>query len=792
MSQEIDKSKYINLGGLESFWNAAKTYVEGKMPKISKGESTEEYVSLGVNSNNDSISLTLNDQALQDELTAIKGKVLQLATDATGIWPLLVGTNNPSKSVLSETWMIGSKDDEFLACKYYIKLDEAEAGLYADHIIGSSINWNVGSANNLSVESLSTNNLIVDSITAHLISSGYGIIHIDSVALSSYGSITCIERNRCNIVMGEYKPGSGIVTIGRSESLNNIYNLTGFMNHTGNINCISIGTGISIDTKNSFGAPSLYENVMGLNIMIGSMFSDLGCVSTGAIFLGAKLSIDSVSDPLTYFKTGPGVFIGSTGVVIGTNMVGTCDNQTSMRIAHGAVIEIKDDSLYFCDGQCAITKNGIFIGTAENASLFNGFPVSYFAKASDLSSLTDSVNSIKTGYVKSFGGEKGEITLDNATTDVGAVKFLMDSNTLKGSVNLPTDWIKDINVVSSLNDYLTISENEENGISTITLGGSLKDVLDSIPDIYAKKTEIPSTLPNPQSLSIKWKNKSNVEQTITYNGGESGNMDLTEGIYYAETASTAESSNIANTSKNSEKLGNQLPEYYATKSSVSKLNDDVSGISNDINTIKNDYIKSASGENGITVTEDNQSITISGSEILNKINSLTGKNVKLGETLDSITSDKTIYDALSNLLTRITALNTAVKFGGVFTEEEFENGITGELGEIIVVGSKEYICIEVGDNENYKWELIGFTDGIADKLDSLDNLFKNHKHTVTTNGSVNSTFTGEESETVETTLTTSCKNGVLTIKTNHKHIYTPKGTITSTFVGKEVITNTYS
>ena len=87
MSQEIDKNKYINLGGLESFWNAAKTYVEGKMPKISKGESTEGYVSLGVSSENDSISLTLNDQALQDELTALRGMVLQLATDVTGIWP---------------------------------------------------------------------------------------------------------------------------------------------------------------------------------------------------------------------------------------------------------------------------------------------------------------------------------------------------------------------------------------------------------------------------------------------------------------------------------------------------------------------------------------------------------------------------------------------------------------------------------------------------------------------------------------------------------------------------------
>lgn len=63
----------------------------------------------------------------------------------------------------------------------------------------------------------------------------------------------------------------------------------------------------------------------------------------------------------------------------------------------------------------------------------------------------------------------------------------------------------------------------------------------------------PTTLKNPNSITVKWNNESDTPQTVEYDGSVAKEVDLTKGIYYAVTASYA---SYAVTAGNSVTAGN--------------------------------------------------------------------------------------------------------------------------------------------------------------------------------------------------------------------------------------------
>lgn len=97
---------------------------------------------------------------------------------------------------------------------------------------------------------------------------------------------------------------------------------------------------------------------------------------------------------------------------------------------------------------------------------------------SEVGVIDERLGDVESSYVKTFGNKKGDITINSGSTTPWDVNFTMDNNTLKGTVVEPTHLgVEDINVSSSLDGVVTISETQTGGMSAITIGGSLKNDL---------------------------------------------------------------------------------------------------------------------------------------------------------------------------------------------------------------------------------------------------------------------------------------------------------------------------
>ena len=429
-----------------------------------------------------------------------------------------------------------------------------------------------------------------------------------------------------------------------------------------------------------------------------------------------------------------------------------------------------------------LTAEGGFIGDLQgnattstkssDSEKLGGQLPSHYATKSDLNSTNDDVQSIRDSYVKS---------------------------------------IETSNVSTKSKKYVTIAPSSPTtGEAIITINDSdLTEKIESIDStmaLKAEKTEIPTKLPNPNSITVKWKDTSNTTQTKTYDGSDATTADLTGGVYYAKTSTDAtnatNATNAVNAqhSVNSDKLDNVEASQYATKTYVG---DTLKPISEKVTSIESSYVKSVktsnenTGTKYVTINPSTQTkgdveIKINDTAVREKFTNidnytvngkkistnpvLSAEDVKVGIGIDeAIKADTKLSTTIDEIVNRITALGKVVNLTGVYTKWEDYTGAP-ENGDFVIVGQKEYVYWD-------GWVELGDTTQVTQYLNDLINKYNSHTHSFTPTGTVTSTFKGGQNTTSSNSLTISYAAGKLTIKSAHTHTVTPTGTVTSTFNG---------
>ena len=260
------------------------------------------------------------------------------------------------------------------------------------------------------------------------------------------------------------------------------------------------------------------------------------------------------------------------------------------------------------------------------------------------------------------------------------------------------------------------------------------------------------------------------------------------------------------------------------KDTIDALNDEIETINE--YTINDKNISDSPVLTGvdIKVTTDKNSVTIKDTidalnDEIETINEYTinDKNISDSPVLTGadikVTTDKnsvTIENAIGTLNDKIEDLNGVVRFQGILDPGQKIEDQKGMPGDIWIVDTKEYICIENIKGENdvviSKWELLGDVTEITDLLESHVGDFKNHKHTFSIdigfenndNYTIDSIFTGDEDLETEPTETQhisinhiTAPNELPTVEEaevslsthTHKTEVTPSGTVTSEFTG---------
>lgn len=587
-----------------------------------------------------------------------------------------------------------------------------------------------------------------------------------------------------------------------------------------------------------------------------------------------------------------GIKIGSNGIAIGINFVNIGVDPVSIGTPRTITIgsdlnniKLKGQQINL-DCSYGVKINNVIVGTSENSS----------------SPVFPDFTCIKGNLI---GTAQDSLSLEGHSSSYFATA---DSHTaLKERVNsLESNRIKSVTKGTSIENYLTLGVSTTDLNTTITIDDvKLKEKIADIDaeiDTLAKASDIPTKLPNPNSLTVKWKDTSNTTQSKSYDGVDPAEVDLTGGVYYAKTSTNStnatnaefigsDSNNVggshqpvyinggkptaitidggtsdtencllteaknspnqiwsttgitANYSKktltaeggfigdlqgnaatstkssDSDKLGGQLPSYYAAKSDLNSTNEDVQGIQNsyvkDITTSNSNtgtkYVTispTTAAKNNVTITIDDTAVreefesidnyTINGKKISTSP-TLTGDDITLGKSVGDNTNYPTTMDipeAIQKLRETITGLGKVVNLSGVY--EKWED-YTSEPnnGDFVIVGQKEYVYWD-------KWIELGDTTQVTQYLNDLINKYNSHTHAFSVSGSVESsftgtaeshghTFTGNSVETTNNTLSVSYSAGKLTINTSHKHTVTPTGTISNTsLTPKGTITSSFS
>ena len=277
-------------------------------------------------------------------------------------------------------------------------------------------------------------------------------------------------------------------------------------------------------------------------------------------------------------------------------------------------------------------------------------------------------------------------------------------------------------------------------------------------------------------------------------------------------------------------LDGSVKVYPTITDSIDNINETLGTTTDNIEQILEAYVKTISeGDQSnqyvsIELDKNSGEITISIdesalSDTINAINEYEINGQKISSNPDltgediKVTTDKnsvTIENAIGTLNGKIEDLNSVVRFQGILDPGQKIEDQKGMPGDIWIVDTKEYICIENIKGENdvviSKWELLGDVTEITDLLESHVGDFKNHKHTFSIdigfenndNYTIDSIFTGDEDLETEPTETQhisinhiTAPNELPTVEEaevslsthTHKTEVTPSGTVTSEFTG---------
>lgn len=502
---------------------------------------------------------------------------------------------------------------------------------------------------------------------------------------------------------------------------------------------------------------------------------DSSCISIGTSTGG--ISIDS---SCINIGTG-GIIIGTTDIIIGARY-GTksisIGRSTGVNI-NGVIVGISNS--YGWDDSTCIAGN--LLGTAENSLALGGHSSDYFATASSHTALEERVDSLESDRIKSVA--EGESKENYLTLDVST---------------------------SNLNTTITIDDT------------SLKEKIDEMDaemDTFAKSESIPTKLPNPESLTVMWMTDKNAEITTTYDGSGASVVDLTDGVYYATTSTTAtrvsnklfitdktgtsheyNGSNEVNISSiasagDADKLGGQLPSYYAKKSELNTLSESVSSIDARVTTnttnISNEVTARQNADNAL----DERLDTIENSYV--KSVKVTGTNGITATPTTATNGDVSISISGQELKESVEALGKVVNLTGVYAAGTALNTISGNDGDFIIVGQKEYVYWNTAATgvDGTKWILLGDTTQLSQDVSNLTTSYNEHKHSVTAKGTIENTFVGGTDTTKSIsgstevsyiseagTLPTKSIVEVASDKHTHTTSVTAKGTIENSFTGE--------
>ena len=256
----------------------------------------------------------------------------------------------------------------------------------------------------------------------------------------------------------------------------------------------------NIDTVNGGGSVTISVNKnkgdVILTVNSSTLTEDVESLKTGKI-----ASVTEGSSSETYVELG--VSTSNQAVTITISDAKLVEELNDIKGAYALKTEIPTHlpSLYSIKLKGTDGKEHTFNGSAEvdltagvnyaaNSGKLGGQEPGYYAKQSDLNSTNERIGDVEDSYVKTFGTKKGDITISSGSTTPWDVNFVMDNNTLKGTVVEPSHLgIENINASSSLDGVVTITESESNGTSTITIGGTLKEDLGDINDALKDRVQ---------------------------------------------------------------------------------------------------------------------------------------------------------------------------------------------------------------------------------------------------------------------------------------------------------------
>ena len=425
-------------------------------------------------------------------------------------------------------------------------------------------------------------------------------------------------------------------------------------------------------------------------------------------------------------------------------------------------------------------------------------------------------------HVNSIDGQSGVITVDKNNQDTWAVNFEVgDDKKLTGEVVAPDHLgIEDIqtSVGAGVDGYLTLTENEINGVSTITLGGTLDETIDTLKR-YVQDVDAENSNTGTKYVTISITDDTNTNVQGKQTKITIDDSSLTEKLASIDAISHVNSidgqSGVITVDKDAADPWSVNFEVGTDKELTGTV---VPGtLVSTISTTDGTYVKLTPD----TATSGNVTVAVNDSSLTTKINSiddytinsqkistnpvLTGSDITLGIDLDgngenNWNTGKTLTDSIQALRELIAGLGHVMEIKGILntlpdTTEGYENGdvviIAANDNEGDNNGSKqEYLCY------NSKWYLLGYTNAVEQTLNNhTHNVPKtsttavsvstaSHSHTATENGAHTHTVTGTVSSSLSnSSAAKSTATAVSVSKSTHSHTAAENGAHTHTVTG---------
>ena len=446
----------------------------------------------------------------------------------------------------------------------------------------------------------------------------------------------------------------------------------------------------------------------------------------------------------------------------------------------------------------------------------------------------------------------GAVTL-SINQNNGEVEITVNSKELTERVDsLESNRIKSITKGTSIENYLTLGVSTTNLNTTITIDDvKLKEKIADIDaeiDTLAKVSDIPTKLPNPNSLTVKWKDATNTTQTKTHDGVDPTEVDLTEGVYYAKTSTDAvNATNTEFIGSNSNNVGGSHQPVYISggKPTAITIEGGTSDTENCLLTEAKNSPNQIWSTTGITANYSKKTLTAEGGfigdlqgnattstkssdsdQLGGQLPSYYAKKEELTSTNENIQSIQSSYvksvttSNANNTGTQYVTIepgdkttgDVEIKINDTSIKEKFTNidnyTVNGKKISTNPVLSAEDVKVGIGIDEAIKADtkLSTTIDEIVNRITALGKVvnltgvYTKWEDYIGTPENGDFIIVGNKEyvywngwiELGDTTQVTQYLNDLINKYNSHTHSFTPTGTVTSIFAGNECTTKSIS